>query len=190
MPFFTDTDPIHRRGRSIEDAFFHDVDRKLLSRLRTRDDRQTDRRRLMEAGGLDDSPLIDELLDAGFSAANIAALTLLPAVVVAWADGNVTTRERRLILHEAFERDVRNHPLAMQLVRHWLERRVPPELWDVWQDYALEVYQRVGPANAAILADSILDAATRVAKASGGLFDRGKISEAEQIVLTQIAETR
>ena len=42
--------------------------------------------------------LLDHLLDGGFQPASVAALALVPAVFIAWADGSVTQNERQAVI--------------------------------------------------------------------------------------------
>ncbi|QDT02094.1 hypothetical protein K227x_04650 [Rubripirellula lacrimiformis] len=180
-------DVLHRRGQALEDEFFRRVDHKLGEELRAKMDRDEARIQLASATGFQDEELLDHLIDAGFSQASIAALALVPAVFVAWADGNVTPAERQVILHAALRRGVKQEPSAFAMLEDWLHVQPSDLLWSLWTEYSRAVYQSVKPAFAAILQNEILRLATVVAEASGGTFGRGQISPAEKTILDQIA---
>lgn len=183
----SDADAIHKRGQALEDEFFHRVDEKLRLQLQTKMEREKSGQAIAEATGLKDQKLIDHLLDAGLQASTLAALTLVPGIFVAWADGNVSANERQGILGEALNRGLTEQTVAYRLIEQWLDKRPPQSLWKLWKEYASTVYADMPPDTARSLAKEILHQATAVAQASGGALGLRRVSAAEQAVLDEIA---
>lgn len=182
-----DNDAFHKRGQALEDEFFHRVDDKLRQQLRERIQRDKAKEMLSEATGFQNQELLDHLVDAGIESSTIAALALAPAIFVAWADGQVTAKERQVVMSEALQRGVDECPMSFQLIESWLEHRPPESLWKLWQEYAVAIQKPIAPAASSLLAIEIHRLATKVSSASGGMLGRGKISRAEQKILDEIA---
>ncbi len=140
-----DHDAIHDRGRALEDEFFHRVDEQLRTKLRESMEREKKREQLISATGFNDEELLDHLIDGGFEPATVAALVLVPAVFVAWADGSVTEHERQAVMGAALQRGLGNQVLAMKMVDAWLHTHPPRSLWNLWKEYSLAVRETVPP---------------------------------------------
>ncbi len=181
-----ETDAFAQRERALEDEFFHRVDEKLREELRRSMEKDKSRDALRKATGLTDEALLDELVEAGIEATTLAALALVPAVFVAWADDSVTQPEHDAILKAAHQRGIDDDGLASQLLENWLAHRPKRTLWDVWRHYAAAVSEGLSDSAAVQLTKNILKIATVVAEASGGVLGFGKISKAEQEVLDEI----
>ena len=132
-----DHDAIHDRGRAMEDEFFHRVDEELRKKLRESMEREEKRQQLISATGFQDEELVDLLLDGGFEPATVAALVLIPAVFVAWADGSVTPNEHHAVMSAALQRGLEDQPMAMKMVDGWLQSHPPRALWKLWKEYSV-----------------------------------------------------
>jgi hypothetical protein len=183
-----DHDAIHDRGRALEDEFFHRVDEQLRQKLRESMEREELREQLIASTGFKDKELVDHLLDAGFAPATVAALVLVPAVFVAWADGSVTPNERQAVMSAALQRGLENQPMAMKMVDGWLHHHPPRSLWKLWKEYSMALRSTMKPELAEKLKNEILRQCKVVAEASGGTLGFGKISKQEQEILDEIAE--
>ena len=183
-----DHDAIHDRGRALEDEFFHRVDEQLKQKLRESMEREQHREQLIAATGFQDNELLDHLLDGGFQPASVAALALVPAVFIAWADGSVTPNERQAVMSAALQRGLDNQPTAMKMLEAWLHRHPPRSLWNLWKEYAIALRKTAPPSVAEKLTNEILRQCKAVAEASGGTLGFGKISKQEQELLDEIAE--
>lgn len=180
-------DSLHRRGKALEDEFFHRVDEQLGARLREKLELEESRLDLEAETGFHDQELLDHLIDAGITSSSIAALALVPAVFVAWADGRVTPAERQAILSAALRHGVKDSPTAFDLLETWLHHCPPPSLWNVWEEYAAAVDETLTPKMSAMLHAEFLRMATNVAKASNSRFGKGKLSVNEQAILDKLA---
>lgn len=177
-----------RKGQLLEDEFFHLLDQDLRAQLRESMEREKLRTQLAAATGFRSQQLLDHLVDRGFEPATIAALALVPAVFVAWADGWVSPKERQAVISAAHQQGLEHQPTALHLIQAWLHKRPPRPLWRLWKEYALAVQNKMSPSLATVLMKEIQQQATMVAEASGGAFGFGKVSSREQAVLDEIQE--
>ena len=99
-------DAFRQREQAMEDEFFHRVDEKLRKKLRESIERDKSKERIAEATGFQNPELLDHLVEAGFESTTLAALALIPPIFVAWADGEVTAKERQAVMSEALRRGV------------------------------------------------------------------------------------
>lgn len=181
-----DTDALHKRGQALEDEFFHRVDEELRAQLRESMEREKDKQKLSAATGFEDDGLLDHLLEGGFQSATVAALALVPAVFVAWADGKVTPQERQAVMGAALHKGLEREPSAFHLVEAWLSHRPPDSLWNLWKEYAEALYASLSPVMAGVLAQEILRPAKAVAESSRETVASGKICKEEQAILDEV----
>ena len=111
------------RGRSLEDEFFRREDQRLLAKLNDLKAAATTREALAKASGINAPEVLDKLLALGIKAETVAALSIVPLVEVAWADGSLDARERQVILDRARDSGVAPGSTAQALLEAWLERR-------------------------------------------------------------------
>ena len=182
-----EADALHKRGRALEDEFFHRVDEELRAKLRQKLQREKSKEMLAGATGFSDETLLDHLVEADFEVANIAALALVPMIWVAWADGTVTSQERQAILHTSLQRGLENQPTALHLIEDWIKKRPSKSLWSLWKEYAHAINQSLTPATGELLSAVIMSQSKEVAAAAGSRLGRSRISEPEQKVLDEIA---
>jgi hypothetical protein len=175
------------RGRSLEDEFFRREDKRLLAKLSEVKAAETSREALAKASGITSPDLLDRLLKLGVTAETVTALSLVPLVEVAWADGSLDARERRTVLERAREAGVEPGSTAQALLEAWLERRPDAALLDAWTQMVRSLREQLGPAEAERLKTTLLDHARAVARASGGVLGLGsKVSGAEAAMLATL----
>lgn len=184
-----ESDAFEKRERALEDEFFHRVDEKLKADLRKSIERDASRKALTESTGLQDPALIEKLLDAGLEATTLAALALVPAVYVAWADHHVTDAERKAVLDAAEQRGIASDSVASKLLQSWLEHPPKKDLWQAWKQCAADVGKGLPQETSELLFKDVTEIAETVAKASGGVLGIGKISSNERAVLDDIKAT-
>lgn len=185
----SEADAFAKRERALEDEFFHRTDKALLEGMRQSMQREQSREALAAATGVRDPALLDALLDRGIQPTTLVALTLVPAVFVAWADGDVTADERAAVMEAAEQRGISPGAVSYDLLSDWLQQRPRKALWRTWKEYFRAVYGSLEPATQKTLYNEITEQARNVAKASGGVLGIGKISAAEQNVLDEVEQT-
>ncbi len=149
--------------------------------------REVLRHRLSAVTGAQDPDFIERLIDQGFSPENLEAIRYAPLAEVAWASGKVTPFEQVFAVNAALSSDMLNYPTAFDLFESWLTRRPEKGLLAVWEEYTADRLSRSDRTKEQEFGQHLLEIATRVALASGGLLDQGDICVTEQRVLHQIA---
>lgn len=74
----------------------------------------------IEAAGIHDEDLIQELAEVGFDGDTIRLLNFIPLVKVAWADGEIQEAERAAIETLVRERGIEAGSQARRLIEQWL----------------------------------------------------------------------
>lgn len=149
--------------------------------------REVLRQRLAAVTGAQDPELIERLIDQGFSPENLEAIRYAPVAEVAWASGKVTQFEQVFAVNAALSSDMLNSPTAFDLFEFWLTKRPEKTLLTVWEEYTVDQLSRSDRMKEQEFGRRLLEIATRVALASGGLLDQGDICATEQRVLDRIA---
>jgi hypothetical protein len=174
-------------GRSLEDEFFRREDQRLLARLNELKAVETNREALAKASGISEPEVLDKMLALGIKAETLAAVSLVPLVEVAWADGSLDAKERRAVLDRAREAGLAPGSTGQALLEAWLERRPDPKLLDAWTQMVRGLRDQLGPDETARLKGALLDQARAVASASGGVLGIGsKVSGAEAAMLAKL----
>jgi len=175
------------RERALEDVFFAQQDEALLRRLKEADEKKSKKEALAAASGVTDDTVLEKLVAFGMDASTLAALTLAPLVLVAWADGEVDARERAAVLSAASEVGVEESGQGRKLLERWLANRPPPHLITAWTDYIRAISPRLDEAAKRQLKADLLDRAHKVAGAAGGILGVGsKTSSVEKEMLARL----
>ena len=175
------------RGKSLEDEFFRREDKRLIEKLSDLKAAEANRQALATASGINRPELLETLLKLGIRAETLAALSIVPLVEVAWADGTLDSKERRAVLDRARDSGIAPGSTAQALLESWLERRPDPKLLDAWTHMVRGISDQLGADDAARLKAGLLDQARAVAGASGGVLGMGaKVSGAEAAMLAQL----
>jgi hypothetical protein len=182
-----DPEILRERGKSLEDEFFRREDQRLLARLKELRSVEMSREALAKASGITKPEVLDRLLKLGIQAQTLAALSVVPLVEVAWADGALDANERRTLLEQAAATGIISASPAYGLLEAWLEHRPSQQLLDAWRDLVRAIREQIGPAEAERLKAEIVERARVVARASGGLLGVGsKVSSAEAAMLASL----
>ena len=175
------------RKHALEEAFFAKQDEALLRRLRDAEAAKSKKETLSAASGIADDAVLDRLVALGVDGATIAALSLVPLVLVAWADGEMDAKERGAVLSAAAEAGVEEGGPAHQLLSRWLSTRPPPQLLATWTDYVRAISPTMSDGARQQLKSNLLGRARQVADAAGGILNVGmRISPAEKDVLARL----
>ncbi|MET0215057.1 MAG: hypothetical protein ABW292_18745 [Vicinamibacterales bacterium] len=175
--------------KRMPDEYFQSRDLRLFERQRRQAEAQAELQAMAEAIGL---PVHDEiLLDlrlVDYDAVTIVLLELTPAILTAWADRNVSTRERDIVLQMAArDRVPREGPACVQLAK-WLDCYPSNRFFHVSLQAIGVMLAALEPEARASLRRKVLNDCARVAAASRGPFDWGHmISTDEQQLINHIA---
>jgi hypothetical protein len=117
----------------------------------------------------------------------VMAFTVIPLVEVAWADGSISSGERKAVLRAAAERGIEDGSTNYQLLVNWLERKPEPELFEVWKQYAKDLVSGLDPYIADSVKGRVIERTTSIAEAAGGFLGLNRISDEERAILDEIA---
>jgi hypothetical protein len=174
------------RRRALEHEFFYRVDSELLARLRKQLADAAAKRALAAASGLCDEKLLDELVQVKISPETLGALSLIPVVLVAWADRHVDEKERLAVLQAASEEGVTQGSPAYRLLEFWLENEPSPQLAQTWKHFVEAVLPKLTEEIRIGFRSEIMKQARRAAKASRPGLGMKKISPQEEEVLREL----
>lgn len=175
------------RGRGLEEEFFRKQDAKLLEQLRQRKAQEDARAALAQASGIKNPAVLDKLAALGLNAETVAALSLVPLVEVAWADGKLDDKERTAVLEGASRSGVTAGTPAHGLLAGWLQQKPEARLLTTWTHLVEGLRGSMTAAEVESLKTSLLDTARAVASASGGILGLGsKVSGPEERVLREL----
>lgn len=175
------------RRHALEEAFFAKHNEALLRRLREADATASRRQAIAEASGITDGAVLDRLTELGVSSETVAALSMVPLIVVAWADGGIDERERTAILSGAADAGIDKGSPGYEVLGQWLRQPPSPELLAAWEAYIGAVAEALDHAARRTLRDDLLGRARRVAEAAGGFLGVGRmVSPAESATLKRL----
>ncbi|MEM6472357.1 MAG: hypothetical protein AAF802_22535 [Planctomycetota bacterium] len=174
---------LRRRIDRLENARYLQSELELRRRIAEQVDTESRMRALGNAVGLDDPGLLEKLIEAGFTPANVHTLSRLPLALVAWGSGHVTSEEFRAAIDAALQDDTSAD--SLRLFRSWLDRRPSAGLESLWEELTK---QRIRLGHDVHEGEVLLQQAKSIALASGGLLGIGQVCSGEQRVLDRICE--
>ena len=177
---------LEERGRALENQFYEKENKEKLAALKGKMDAQRSREDLRKASGMTDDAVLDKLVELDLRANTIAALSLVPLIDVAWADGEIQDNERTAILQGAHGKGLEQGTDGYELLQTWLRSRPDPALFDAWEAYIKALASQLNDEQNRLLKNQIVGFAKMVAAAAGGFLGIGKVSAAEEKSLARI----
>lgn len=171
---------------ALEQSFFVSEDRRLIENLRALKELQDTKQALSAVSGITNDQVLTRLVALGTTPETVAALAVVPLVMVAWADGEVDDKERRTILEGLEQVGVAAGGVEHQLVECWLARRPEAKLVEAWRHHVQGLCERMTEAERVAFRDDVLRSARGVAEASGGIAGLFRVSASERDVLDQL----
>jgi hypothetical protein len=177
---------LEERGRALENQFYEKENKEKLSAMKAKLDSQSSKEDLRKVSGMTDDAVLDKLVHLGLTANTIAALSLVPLIQVAWADGSIQENERTAILQGAHGKGLEDGTPGYQLLQTWLARKPSDELLEAWEAYIKSLTAQLNDEQNRLLKNQIVGFAKMVATSAGGLLGFGKVSGSEEKALTRI----
>lgn len=175
-------DVFGERRQALEDSFFQKRDRELLEKLQIKLKKEA----LSAVAGIHDDAVLGALVELNIGPETLTALTLVPLIQVAWADGSLDAKERAAVLDAAHESGLAVGSSSHQILDNWLATPPAAVVFTAWQEYTRSICGKLAPAARDSLKQTILNRARAIASTTGGVLGIGKISATEQAVLTQV----
>ena len=180
-------DSLHERGRAIEDLFFKQCDEKLLDNLQKEIAKKAIHDAFHHVSGISDAAALDALVEAGITPESLTSISMVPLVVVAWADKIMERSEKAAILQAAEVAGIHPDTASYVTMEFWLEKRPSSDLFEAWKAYIAALKPTLDAVAFTQLKHSILDRAEKVASATGGFLGMGKkVSDSERKVLNEL----
>jgi hypothetical protein len=179
-------DMMDERRAALEDEFFHKEDQKHLEQMKDKLDLQATHDELRKVSGMTDEHVLDRLVALGLTGKTVAALSLVPLIAVAWADGTVQDNEREGILHGAKGKGMEEGSPGYQLLSTWLSKKPDVALFEAWVEYIRALTAQLNDEQVRLLKKQILNFANLIAGSAGGFLGFGKVSGSEHKVLAAI----
>jgi hypothetical protein len=175
------------RLQALDDYFAAEADPQLQAQVHKAIQEHDPTSALAAVSGIQDKELLRDLTEAGIRPETFASLALLPLCEIAWADGDVSSKERTAILAAATQHGIESGSPARALLEHWLACRPELKMMDAWKEYIASLSSRLPPEKAEKLSEEILGRARAIAATSGGILGLGaKVSVAEQFALDEL----
>jgi len=172
------------RGRDLEEAFYTEDAGALLLKLREQEAAAVPA--LAEASGIEDEAVLSRLSALGIRPETLAALTMIPIVEVAWADGEMDANERDAILRGAASTGIDPEHPSHGLLRIWVQDPPAPDLYSAWDAYIAALRRELEAHECVRLEERIIGRARAVAEAAGGFLGIGAVSKQERAVLDRL----
>jgi hypothetical protein len=174
------------RGRALENQFYEKENQEKLAAMKHKLDAGSSKDELRKASGMSDDAVLEQLVNLGLRANTIAALSLVPLIQVAWADGEIQDNERNAILQGAHGKGLEDGTDGYQLLQSWLQKPPSDELFTAWEGYIKALAGQLNDEQNRLLKNQIVGFAKMVAAAAGGILGFGKVSSTEEAVLRRI----
>lgn len=171
------------RRRALENSFFAQRDRELMEQFKV----QVKKEALSDACGIQNAAALECLVKANIGPEAITALTLVPLIAVAWADGKIAPEERDAINSATAAAGIAADSVCRKLLDCWLTEPSDPALVDAWKEYIRAFSKSASQEAIDAIRNDVLGHAREVAAAAGGILGVGSISKSEKAVLDDLA---
>jgi hypothetical protein len=180
--------PFFDQGRKgIEDLFFVQQDKKIIAQLRALEALKETKEELAKVSGIKDEAVLQKLVELNIRPETLAALSLIPLIEIAWADGKVDEKEKDAMLKAAEAQGLDSKGIAYSLLKQWMTHKPGEKMMSAWEVYVQALCKELGESEKEELKAEVLGHARVIAQASGGFLGLGsKISKSEEAVLQKL----
>ena len=174
------------RRRALEDSFFAARNEELLAALKKKVKNEAQLNLLAEASGIIETRVLGKISDVDIRAETITALSLVPLVEVAWANGFVEDKEIAAVMKAAEKSGIVPDSPSHKLLKDWLKHKPEPAMYEAWKDYVQALHRKMTPEAFGHLKTDIMHRAHDVAASTGGFLGIGSVSKSEQKKLAEL----
>lgn len=181
--------PLNPQEDRLSEAFFGGNAAGQREQLELKAEEQAARELISEATGITDPGLLAELAGLGIRVETLSALTLIPLIDVAWADGRMDGAEREAVLAGAASVGIEPGSMSYRLLEIWIEEEHAPDLTNLWHDFTRALCGQLSAGEVERLRENVLGRARAVAAAAGDAKNQSPhVSEIEEGCLAELAE--
>jgi len=170
--------------RDQEEDYFRKKDREMLERMR----RAAADAAVGAQTGIQDPDLLRDIEALGFDVDKLPLLPIVPILQVAWADGEISPEERKLIVDVARSRAIAEGSPADRQLAEWLDRCPSPGQFARADRLVAAMLAVYSDATQDLSAADLVKYCESVANASGGILGFGKVSAGERAAIEKIQE--
>lgn len=168
----------------VENIFFAQEDQKLIEALKKMKEMEETKESLKKVSGIKNEKVLTKLIELNVRPETLAAISAIPLIEVAWADGKVDDKEKEIIINEVKKCFSEDEGIELSLIKEWLMNKPPRKMLEVWQNYIEGLCENFNKEELDNLKNAIMKNTKAVAEASGGFFGLGrKISKEEERML-------
>jgi hypothetical protein len=161
---------LEERGRALENQFYEKENQEKLAAMKHKLEVKATKDELRKASGMTDDAVLEQLVTLGLRANTIAALSLVPLIQVAWADGAIQDNERTAILQGAHGKGLEEGSDGYELLQSWLKKPPTDELFTAWAAYIKALTAALNDEQNRLLKNQIVGFAKLVAASAGGIL--------------------
>jgi hypothetical protein len=176
------------RRRAQEEEYFRKREQELIEKLRRRGEEAATRKAMAERTGVADEEILQDLQALGYTPETVMLLHVVPLVQVAWAEGNVSDREREMIVQAARSRGIAAGSEADRQLASWLTARPSDDFFDKTLRAIGAMLEGRPAAERDASQRDLLSYCSAIASASGGILGFGKVSDEERQLLARISQ--
>src|SRR5690349_21532449 len=164
-------DQFASRQRALEEAFFQNVNAKLLANFKDELAQLEEANKLAHVAEIMDQRVLRELVNVGVKAESLLAMRFVPMIRVAWADRTMSRQEKEAILKavESENENLKPGTPTYNLLSEWLEKPPDSAVFNAWKAYIHALAQNMPPGSLTGLRDRTSDLCYRAARAAGGV---------------------
>lgn len=166
----SDRDAFKERERGLEESYFQKKERELIEKQREKVALENARAKLSEKTGITNEEILEALQELGYDHETVRLLHLMPVIYIAWADGKMKDKEKKMILEVARLAGVSEGTKADERLSRLLESAPPEEVWEA-SFLAIQAVLRAGDKDQVEhMRKNVLSYSDSVASLSKGLF--------------------
>lgn len=178
-------DDLRTHGHALDSVFYRDGSDAFRDVLAAEEVEA--RGAIAAATGIRDEKLLARLAELGIRPETLAALTLIPLIETAWADGVLDEKEREAVLSGAASSGIAPDSASYGLLELWTLERPAPDLVAIWREFIRALGRSLTEGERERLRSRVIGRAHDVAAAAGGFLDATpNVSAEEQAVLDDL----
>lgn len=183
----SDRDAFKDRERGLEEEYFLRKERELVEKMRRRVELEQQRSEIASEIGVSNDEILQALQELGYTPETVKLLHLMPLLQVAWADGRLDDKERRMLLDLARASQIEEGSEADLRLAAWLDAPPSEEVMQANLTAIHAVLQAVPEELRATMQNNLIQYSVALASASRGLFGlEARISTSEREVIQRI----
>jgi len=174
------------RASALENAFFLEQDQLLIKKLQELKKLQESKDVLRQVSGITNDHILEKLVSLNITPQTVAALSVVPLIEVAWADGVIDEKEKATILSQIEKHGIKVGSTEYDLTSLWLSHRPEETLLLAWEHLVKDICSKMTDSEKKDFQESLMHDTLAIANASGGFLGFGKISKEEKMMLKKL----